>query len=398
MVPDVGGKELGVADANWSPIDPGGPANGRPGTPGPGMPPPAYGAQPGGPGASYPGPQPGWTPPPKPGLIPLRPLGFGTMLGAPFQVIRRNPGPTIGSGVLVIGVVNLLTLAVLVPIAVWTFARSSSAAPDERWPIVAGGLGIAALAMLVPIAANVLGTAFLQGVIARDVASGTLGERLGFGTLWRQAARHVWPLAAWTLLTGAVGVLVFGGFVGIVVIGAVLSPIAFLIALLACLLLSTGVIVLGLWLMTKLAVVPTVIVLEDVGVFAAVRRSWQLTNGAFWRTLGLIALMNAILNAAASIVTMPLSMFAPMLVGLFAPTGTDDVSTVAGVAITIATSVLSILLGSVASVIMAATYGLIYVDRRMRTEGLDLELQRTVEARAAGRPTTDPFTAGAPSR
>ena len=32
-----------------------------------------------------------WTPPPKPGLLPLRPMGFGTLLWAPFRTLRRNP-------------------------------------------------------------------------------------------------------------------------------------------------------------------------------------------------------------------------------------------------------------------------------------------------------------------
>ena len=42
---------------------------------------------------------PGWTPPPKPGLIPLHPLSFGTIIGSSFRVMRRNPGPTFGMAV-----------------------------------------------------------------------------------------------------------------------------------------------------------------------------------------------------------------------------------------------------------------------------------------------------------
>jgi hypothetical protein len=55
------------------------------------------------PGWAPPGPPAGWTPPPKPGLIPLRPLTFGTLLGASFQVLRRNPRPTFGFSLLVTG-------------------------------------------------------------------------------------------------------------------------------------------------------------------------------------------------------------------------------------------------------------------------------------------------------
>ena len=44
----------------------------------------------------YPPAPTGWTPPPKPGLIPLRPLSLGDILGGAFQVLRRNPKPTFG--------------------------------------------------------------------------------------------------------------------------------------------------------------------------------------------------------------------------------------------------------------------------------------------------------------
>ena len=42
-------------------------------------------------------------------------------------------------------------------------------------------------------------------------------------------------------------------------------------------------------------------------------------------------------------------------------------------------------------VVFAATSSLMYIDLRMRTEGLDLELSRYVEARQAGTPVPDPY-------
>ena len=56
-----------------------------------------------------------WTPPPKPGLLPLRPLGFGTLLWAPFRTLRRNPAATFGSGLVVQLVSAIATAAVVVP-------------------------------------------------------------------------------------------------------------------------------------------------------------------------------------------------------------------------------------------------------------------------------------------
>ena len=43
----------------------------------------------------------------------MRPLGFGTLLWAPFQVLRRNPKATFGSALIVQGVVALVTVVIV---------------------------------------------------------------------------------------------------------------------------------------------------------------------------------------------------------------------------------------------------------------------------------------------
>ena len=82
-----------------APAAPAQPASGQPAHLPPAYPPPAYGQPAYGPLGAYPPPGAGgWTPPPKPGLLPLRPMGFGTLLWAPFRTLRRNPAATFGSG------------------------------------------------------------------------------------------------------------------------------------------------------------------------------------------------------------------------------------------------------------------------------------------------------------
>ena len=55
------------------------------------------------------------------------------------------------------------------------------------------------------------------------------------------------------------------------------------------------------------------------------------------------------------------------------------------------TTVLSLLIGAITAVVQAALVAVIYIDLRMRREGLDLELERHVEQRDAGRPVGDPY-------
>ncbi len=345
-------------------------------------------------GAPVPPPLPGapgaWAPPPKPGLLPLRPLGFGTLLWAPFTALRRNPAATFGSGLVVQLVSAIATIAVVVPFLIFTFSRIENAAPEDLDTLTAGSVGGFLLVMLVPIAISIVAAAFLQGVMVVEVASGTLGERLGFGALWRRAAKRIGPLLAWTAIVTLAVLLIIAAFVAVIVVGALTSPTALVVAIVATLLAGLGVAVLAAWLGTKLAIVPSIIVLEHAGIGTAVRRSWQLTNGYFWRTLGTLLLVALILNVAAQVVVQPISLVGTILAVIIDPTGTGAGLTIS-IITTVVTLILSLVIGAITSVVQAALVAVIYVDLRMRHEGLDLELARTVELRDAGQPVGDPF-------
>lgn len=384
-----------MSDHDWAqPVPPPLPPGATPTPPAyaPPAPAPAYGPPP--PGA-WPPPPPGpqaWTPPPKPGLLPLRPMGFGTLLWAPFRTLRRNPAPVFGTGLVVQLTSAIASAAVFVPLFVWIFGRIESASAADLDAILSGAVGWVILLSLVPIAVSLVAGAFLQGVMVVEVASGTLGERLTFGALWRRAASRIWPLIGWTLLVGVVVGGVFALVVGGVVAVAILfpDPATVIGVVLVAIVLLLGLGVLGAWLGTKLALVPSVIVLERVGVTAAVRRSWTLTTGNFWRTFGLILLVGLILSFAAQVVVQPVSFLGTILAMIIDPTAGETYLAIT-IGTTVATLVLSVLIGAITSVVQAALIAVIYIDLRMRTEGLDLELERHVEARDAGLPVTDPY-------
>jgi membrane-anchored glycerophosphoryl diester phosphodiesterase (GDPDase) len=364
-----------------------------PGAPPP-PPPPNGGTTPGGttpgttPGAPPPG---GWAPPPKPGLLPLRPLSFGTLLWAPFRTLRRNPAATFGSGLVVQLASALIAAAVLVPVFFFVASRITQAPVDEQDAVLTGSISILLLTMLVPIAVSIVAGAFLQGVMVVEVATGTLGERLGFGALWRRAAKRIWPLIGWTAMI-AVAVMLFAilAFAAIILAAVIGDPMSVLITVLLVIVAALGVAVLWAWLGTKLALVPSVIVLERAGIGTAIRRSWQLTDGYFWRTLGTLLLVGLILNIAAQVVVQPVSLVGSLLAVVIDPTGTGAAVTIT-IVTTAITFLLSIVIGAITSVVQAALVAVITIDLRMRKEGLDLELQRHVETRDAGQPVGDPY-------
>ncbi|MDQ1575134.1 MAG: hypothetical protein QOH55_284 [Microbacteriaceae bacterium] len=390
-------------DQNWQP--PGGapaprPAYGEyaPGSVPPPGPPTGPGWQ-GQPGSAY-GAGPGWTPPPKPGLIPLRPLAFGTLIGAPFQVLRRNPKATFGSALIIQLVTAVVSLVAVGGVAAFALTRLGMANAAERDTILAGSIASIAVSALVPIALGIVGSAFLQGVIVTEVARATLGEKLTMRSLWRLARRRLGTLTVWVLILAGVFlgvVLVLAGIVTLLVTvlassGPIVGPV---VGVVVGVLLGLGCIVLFAWLYTKTLLVPCLIVLEQATIRASIARSWSLTSGYFWRTFGAWILVALIVNVVSWIVTTPLQFIYSFALTLIAPNGTTDAN---GGAIATAIASYAVLLlfnvviGAATSVVQASTVALIYIDLRMRKEGLDLDLVRFVEARGtASADAPDPY-------
>ena len=370
----------------------------------PGPPPPPGAAYP---GAAYPGaaqfppPAPGagtaWTPPPKPGLIPLRPMTLGIILTASFQVLRRNPKPTFGAALLVQGLVTLVSVLIVGLVAVFAFGRAASATTEDQEALFAGAIGAVLLSSLIPIVLSVIAVALLQGIVVLEVARGTVGEKLRLAGLWRLGRGRIWALVGWVLaVTGAV-VVVLAILVGIIVVIVATGGQAGIVAgVLLGIVLLLGLVVVGFWLGTKLSLVPSAIMLERMPIGAAVRRSWTLTQGFFWRTLGIQLLVSVILNVASQVITTPFSLIFAFLPAIFDPTRDETPMLVlAGVSYVLLLMVTAVV-AAVASVVQSATTALLYLDLRMRKEGLDLRLQRFVEERAAGNTNSaDPYLAPA---
>jgi hypothetical protein len=305
-------------------------------------------------------------------------------------VLRRNPKATFGSGLIIQTAIMLVTVVVVGLVTLWAFDRIDSAPLDQRDAVTAGSLLAGVLSLIVPVVLSVIGSALLQAVIVLEVARATLGEKLRLGTLWRTAATRLWPLALWTLLLGAALLLSLGIIVGIVVllvaIGGTAGTVAgVLVGVFGGLLLMAA----SAFIYAKTSVVPSLIVLEKLSVRASVIRSWSLTRGYFWRTLGILLLVGLIVQVISQIVGLPVSLvlgFGSMLVD---PSGalTDELSIIT----VVVSMIVAIPIAAVAAVVQSAAIALIYLDLRMRKEGLDLELARYVESAAQGGDVPDPY-------
>ena len=367
-------------------------------------PPAAPFAAPGGPAAPSAGsdasgggqqpPPSSWTLPPKPGLIPLRPLTLGDILGASFKVLRRNPRPTFGFAVAMQGIVAVLTVVVVGLVGFASFSRLATASAEDSADIMVGAFAVTMLSSLLPIALSLVLVALVQGILMLEVQRAALGEKQTLRQLWHRARGRLGALAGWMLLVAVAVIIAFATIVGVIVLfSTLLGVVGIAIAVLVGIFGGLGLVVIGAWLGTKLSLVPSVLMGERLTLRAAVARSWSLTGGYFWRTFGIQLLVAVILGFVTQVVTAPVQFLAPMVVFLVDPNGTGGpVAVIVLIAGYLLSLLVVIVVSSLTLVVQSACTALIYIDLRMRKEGLDLELSRFVEETHAGATNVaDPF-------
>lgn len=331
-----------------------------------------------------------WTPAPKKSAIPLHPMTFGTILGRAFSALRHNPKVLFGFAVAVQFAITAIAVVVIVLVAGFAATRIASVPPGspDHGPIVAGTIALTVLVGVVLTLASVAFTSVVQGLVAADVSFAALGRRAPLRTLWSRVRPAFWRLFAYALLQGlavllwilalggvAIAIMTGGGFDG----GSIGIAVGFLV------LTILASIPLMVWLGTKLLVVPTALVLERATLPGALVRSWRLIRGRFWPALGVMFLIGAIMGLAAQVVSVPGSIVSTLVSGVVAPTGSPDESEViAIIAATVLPQILVLAVQAITLVVQGTGATLIYLDSRMRYEGLDQTLIRWVERSALG--------------
>jgi hypothetical protein len=335
---------------------------------------------------------PAWTPASRPGIIPLHPLGFGTILGRSFAALRQNPRVLLGFALIVQTLAYLVVLGAVLAVMWASFSRLDTLRPgtDEYDTVMAGSIAVTAIAGIVlGLVAGAL-SIIVQGIVVVEVTHAAVAEKLTLGALWRQLRPVAWRLIGYSLLVVlAVVAIVAVVAIGVVAIGVAALPAAIVLTIL----LILAAIPLAWWLQIKLLLAPAAIIVEHATILQAVSRSWTLTRGRFWPALGIILVISLIFGAVAQVVSLPFSFLSMGLTTIIAPTGDPEPSAIIGVIATaLLTQVLTLLLQSVAVVVQATATSIIYIDCRMRREGLDLDLLGYVERRDAGATAlADPY-------
>lgn len=338
-----------------------------------------------------------WTPAPKRGAIPLHPMTFGMLLGKAFAALRHNPKVLFGFAVTVQLVVVIITTAIMTTVLLASAQRLESVpetSPDYP-TIVAGTIALNLIIGAALALASVAFTAVVQGVVAADVSFAAVGRAVGLRALWNRMKPAFWRLWVFALLQGLVvvaAILLASGIIfglaagGLMGSGSTSDAFAaagvVILALLGVILVLTPLVI---WLSTKLLLVPSILVIEHATLRTALVRSWRLTRGRFWPALGVMFLIGAIMGLAAQVVGVPGTILSMVLVGIFAPTGAvDAVSMITVLALMIIPQILVFAVQAITLVVQATGGALIYLDSRMRYEGLDQALLSYTERSSLG--------------
>jgi hypothetical protein len=301
----------------------------------------------------------------KPGAMPLRPLGLSDMYDAAFRIIRFNPRATVGSAVLVAAIA--MTVPVLVTaLLTWSVDLSLEQADgtsDAEAAGIIGSLGSIGVGSVL----QTIGLVLVTGMIAHVTAAAAIGRRLSLGEAWRATHGKRWRLIGMTLLLG-------------VMVTALLAVYALTWVPVVMLAETWQVVVYGLvsvplflvfmcWFWIRVYYLPVpALMLEDVGVWGAIRRGYRLTRKQFWRTFGIALLTMLIAQVAGAMLTMPISVVGQGLV-----VGSGSVR-FAMLGLVVTNALTSIVSAAFVAPFTTAVTSLQYLDQRMRKEAYDVEL------------------------
>jgi hypothetical protein len=260
----------------------------------------------------------------------LRPLEIGDLLDETFRMYRRHFLLFAGiSVVLSLPSAAVLGLVLSYLSSVLTRTGTQIQALDMSFfaPLLAGlAVGLIVSLLILP---------FSMGAVIYAACESALGRPVTAGGILRAVLSRYFPLLGYWLL--------------------------FLVSFYVALILCVAPIALWAWIFVSWIVVTPVMFVENIGLGAAMARSWRLVEGRWWRTFLVLILISIIWYVAQ------------IALGAFVQLGQTLLGIVlspflaAGIA-----SAFGEIVGALVSPILQIAIVLIYFDLRVRKEGLDL--------------------------
>ena len=321
-------------------------------------------------------------------LFPLRPLSIGDIYQGAFAAIKTNTRTMFGFTAALLGVVLVISIAT--NYAIINLVLPNYLSPNSPYATAFISLS-GSFSQLGGSLLQVLATVLLSGLIVVAVSRSVLGRVASSKEVWERTKSKFLPLIGLNIITSIISGLMM--IIGIVVFFVLLASVAstaktdreFLqdlgVSLVGLLILMVISALVSSYLYIKFSVAPPAMVLENLGVFASIGRSWSLTRGNFWRLFGINILTNIIISMVTGVfsgVVVLLGTFSTVV----ASSSTNDFMGALSI-----TFIISMVMTAISLLITlpfsSSVNALLYIDLRMRKEGLDVELRNAVAEQQA---------------
>lgn len=292
------------------------------------------------------------------GIIPLHPLSLGDVIDTAFKLFRATAVPVMLTVAIVYAPLSLI-------IALGSANMPTGAPGDPGDPAAAmNPFAVMSTAEVVLVGVGYLATVVLGPLVTAAVTWIALQRENGVEVGWQEAYR-----LAWSRFGRLIGAILLLFLLTIAAIVAVAVPAFALGAINVGLGILVGV-VLGIPTILVIAVlyyyVIPVIVVEDAPAWAAIRRAAGLLRKRFWPVVGTIIVAGILIGIVGAVLSFGfglLGFLAGPAAFVFEALGTTT--------------------SSMVTVPLAANVALlIYLDARIRHEGLDIEILTADLARA----------------
>ncbi|MFC5370582.1 glycerophosphoryl diester phosphodiesterase membrane domain-containing protein [Arcanobacterium bovis] len=318
-------------------------------------------------------------------VIPLHPLSVGESLDAVFRLIKFNPVAFIVFPVIIGFIFSILSSALFAGVSETTIINSIF-----KGDIAGGSLRIdlqnfAAIIIPLVMISGFLG--LLQHSLvtiagARVSLASVRGKKLTLGETFKLVAYKFWK--NFFRLVGAsiiLGLAFFAAYlVFIIIIGGVIASAApygnpnnftgGIAIFLLIMILAFALVVVAFSI--RLMLTTSAIVIEGIGPFAAIARSWNLTRKSFFHILGLVAVTAFFALAVALVIAVIFALLIPS----FSTTSSLPVVS------TIISTIISVVISSALIIpFTSALVNTVYLNMRFRRENFHQQLLMEVTGR-----------------
>jgi hypothetical protein len=241
-------------------------------------------------------------------------------------------------------------------------------------------------------------SSMLAGIIALAAVRSQLAHRVGPKELLRLVRPSLPALAAVGILQSLSVVILIAGW-GLAVFGigagtdAVLSSeAAGAVAVVLILVGGLLAVIFGL----RLVLAGTVVLMEGkhapdiglyiparVGIWGSLKRSWRLVKGRFWRVFGILLFAGVVVNIVSYALQFGITTLV-LTLGSWASDSDTTGATVVAIAVGAAAGIATVLTLIASIAFMSAVQALIYLDLRVRREGLDLWMRPVLKQQPTG--------------